>query len=58
VAVRDRFGGPAPTALRAALQDYRTQLGILTDRARAIAGRESEADAALQAKFHALMGEV
>jgi argininosuccinate lyase len=57
VAVRDRFGGPAPAALRAALQDYRTQLGIQTDRARAIAGREAEAAAALQAKFHALMGE-
>ena len=57
VAVRDRFGGPAPAALRASLQDYRGQLGVMTDRARAIAEREAAAAAALQAKFHALMGE-
>jgi argininosuccinate lyase len=57
VAVRDRFGGPAPEALRAALQDYRAQLGALTDQARAAASREAAAAATLQAKFHALMGE-
>lgn len=57
VAVRSRYGGPAPVALRAALQDYRTQLDALTGRARTIAEREAAAAAELDTKFRALLGE-
>lgn len=57
VAVRNRFGGPAPEALRAALRDYRMQLDALIDQARGAADRESAAAAELQAKFRSLMGE-
>ncbi|MBF9232639.1 argininosuccinate lyase [Microvirga alba] len=57
VAVRDRFGGPAPKALQAALQHYRTQLDALTAQATAIAAREAVAAAELINKFQALLGE-
>jgi argininosuccinate lyase len=57
VSVRNRFGGPAPQALRAALQDYRAQLGALTDRARAIAEREAAAAVDLDTQFRSLLGE-
>jgi argininosuccinate lyase len=57
VAVRNRFGGPAPQALRAALQGYRTQLDALADQARSAAYREAAAAAELNTKFRALLGE-
>ncbi|MGO4704620.1 argininosuccinate lyase [Microvirga sp. 2MCAF38] len=57
VAVRDRFGGPAPKALRAALQTYQKHLADIADRARATSTRESAAAAELNTKFKALLGE-
>jgi argininosuccinate lyase len=57
VAVRNRFGGPAPEALQAALDDYRRQLDALDEQARAAAEREAAASAELQTRFRALMGE-
>jgi argininosuccinate lyase len=57
VAVRNRFGGPAPEALQAALDDYRRQLDALDEQARAAADREAAASAELQTRFRALMGE-
>lgn len=58
VAVRGRFGGPAPQALRDAFDDYRKDLGSLTDHAQANAMRETKAAAELETKFKALLGEV
>lgn len=57
VAVRDRFGGPAPEALQAALTDYRRHLAELTDQADAIAKREADAASELNMKFQALLGD-
>jgi argininosuccinate lyase len=57
VAVRNRFGGPAPEALQAALDDYRRQLDALDEQARAAAEREAAASAELQTRFRALVGE-
>ncbi len=57
VAVRDRLGGPAPEALRAALNVCRQQLTALEERASAIADSEAAASAELQTRFRALMGE-
>ncbi|WP_112663175.1 argininosuccinate lyase [Microvirga flavescens] len=57
VAVRDRFGGPAPRALRAALQSYRDKLDALAAQARAIGERETATAAELNNKFKALLGE-
>jgi argininosuccinate lyase len=57
VAVRGRFGGPAPQALRAALTGYRMQLDAMTDQARVMAARETAAAAELDTKFRALLGE-
>ncbi|NIX75030.1 argininosuccinate lyase [Microvirga terricola] len=57
VAVRDRFGGPAPKALQAALMQYRTQLDALTSQGKDIAAREAAATSELKDKFQALLGE-
>jgi len=57
VAVRDRFGGPAPQALQAALLQYRDELGALSAQAQVNAEREARAAAELNAKFKALLGE-
>ncbi|RDI61759.1 argininosuccinate lyase [Microvirga subterranea] len=57
VAVRNRLGGPAPEALRAALNVCRRHLAALEEQASAIAGREAAASAELQTQFRALMGE-
>lgn len=57
VAVRNRLGGPAPEALRAALNVCRQQLAALEEQANAIADREAAASAELQTRFRALMGE-
>ena len=43
VAIRDRFGGPAPAALDSAIAGYRTALAGFTERAAAIAAREAAA---------------
>jgi len=57
VAARNRYGGPAPQALRTALQDYRMQLDALTEQSRVTADRETRAAAELNTKFQALLGE-
>ena len=57
VAVRDRFGGPAPRALQEALQSYRSQLAALADRTRVAAERERSSAGELNAKFQELLGE-
>lgn len=48
VAVRDRFGGPAPAALDAALADYRAALDASEARSATIATREAAAAAMLE----------
>lgn len=57
VAVRDRFGGPAPRALQEALQSYRSQAAGLADRARGLSAREKAAASELDARFKELLGE-
>ncbi|PSC03825.1 argininosuccinate lyase [Alsobacter soli] len=57
VAVRERFGGPGPQALAAALARYRARLGDMTAAAEAVARRERAARDELQAAFAALAGE-
>ncbi|MGO4572104.1 argininosuccinate lyase [Microvirga sp. 2TAF3] len=57
IAVRNRFGGPAPQVLSEALQGYRDQLDALTDQARATAAREVTASSELDSKFRSLLGE-
>ena len=55
IAVRDRFGGPAPAAMDAALARYREALNGLTGRAEAAAAREAAAGAELDACVTRLM---
>ncbi len=55
VAVRARFGGPAPIALDAALESYARELDGLRASLDAIHQREAQAAAMLQARFTALL---
>ncbi|MFB9224596.1 argininosuccinate lyase [Paracoccus cavernae] len=55
VAVRDRFGGPAPAAMAEALAAYSDTLAALHTRARARQDHEARASAALDAAFNALL---
>lgn len=57
VAVRSRFGGPAPAALDAALGGYRAKLADAANEAHRIALHESKARDELQAAFTALAEE-
>jgi argininosuccinate lyase len=57
VGQRDRFGGPAPAALDAALHRYRERLGELQAEADAVAAREAAAARELDARFAALAAE-
>ncbi|WP_377299268.1 argininosuccinate lyase [Rhizobium sp. SGZ-381] len=56
VAVRSRFGGPAPEPMQSALSSYREQLAALEAQADAFTARQSAAAAELQQKFTALTG--
>ncbi|MBW7921099.1 MAG: argininosuccinate lyase [Rubellimicrobium sp.] len=55
VAVRNRFGGPAPEALAEALASYRAAAARFATRAQDIATREARAEADLTAAFAALL---
>ncbi|WP_210493856.1 argininosuccinate lyase [Microvirga antarctica] len=57
VAIRQRFGGPAPQPLAAALQAYRDKLGQLGDAADRIRLRETDARHELDTRFNSLRGE-
>jgi argininosuccinate lyase len=52
VSLRDRFGGPAPKAMDAALADYRDSLAGFERRAQAITARERSAAAELESRIH------
>ncbi len=56
VAVRARFGGPAPEPMAEALKSYRDRLAAFEEQARDAAAKEAAAAAELQEKFTALMG--
>ncbi|MCK8779471.1 argininosuccinate lyase [Rhizobium sp. NTR19] len=56
VAVRARFGGPAPEPMGEALKSYRDRLAAFEEQARKAAEKEAAAAAELQEKFTALMG--
>ncbi|CLP77766.1 Uncharacterised protein [Mycobacterium tuberculosis] len=56
VAVRARFGGPAPEPMGEALNSYRDRLAAFEEQARKAAEKEAAAAAELQEKFTALMG--
>jgi argininosuccinate lyase len=56
VAVRSRFGGPAPEPMQAALSAYREQLSAFEADAARAAALQAAADAELQQKFNALTG--
>lgn len=57
VAVRTRFGGPAPEPLARALAGYREQLAAFTGRAASAAAHEAAAAQELETRFLALIGE-
>lgn len=57
VAVRDRFGGPAPAALDAAIAGYSGALAGFATRAQALAAREETARRMLDARMQTLAGE-
>ena len=57
VAVRGRFGGPAPEALDASLGRYRERLGRFEREARSLADREAAAGRELAERFAVLSGE-
>jgi argininosuccinate lyase len=57
IAVRDRFGGPAPTAMDEALDAYRAAAATLREKIGATARREAEAEDELRTRFNALIGE-
>jgi argininosuccinate lyase len=54
VAVRNRFGGPAPEALHAALAAYRAERAGLAERLGASRAREAAGASELDARFNAL----
>jgi argininosuccinate lyase len=54
VAVRDRFGGPAPAALDAALAGYRATLSAMSERALRTREREVDCDRLLAEAFERL----
>jgi argininosuccinate lyase len=56
VAVRSRFGGPAPEPMQAALAAYRETLAAFEVDAAEAAAKQAAADAELQQKFTALTG--
>jgi argininosuccinate lyase len=56
VAIRDRFGGPAPAALDAALDTYRSALTEAQTAAQARERRHQQATAERNAKFQTLVG--
>lgn len=56
VAVRGRFGGPAPQALSAALATYASQQEALTARAAALHARHESAAQTLKTRFDAVKG--
>ncbi|MEZ2132122.1 MULTISPECIES: argininosuccinate lyase [unclassified Sinorhizobium] len=58
VAVRARFGGPAPEPMADALAAYREKAAALAREADENAAREAEAAHELQTRFKALMGAV
>ena len=55
VAVRTRFGGPAPEPLEAAIAGYREKARAFAARARENASRQQDAAGQLQKRFIALM---
>jgi len=57
VAVRSRFGGPAPEPMQAALTAYRERLSSFDTEAKQIERNEAAAAAELEDKFAALMGD-
>jgi len=57
VAVRGRFGGPAPEALGASLGRYRELLVAAEKEARSLAAREADSARELAERFAALAGE-
>jgi argininosuccinate lyase len=57
IAVRDRFGGPAPKAMDEALDAYRAAAAALREDIGATARREAEAEDELRTRFNALIGE-
>lgn len=57
VAVRSRFGGPAPEPMQAALAAYRERLSSFETEAKQIERDEATAAAELEEKFAALMGD-
>jgi argininosuccinate lyase len=57
VAVRSRFGGPAPEPMQAALAAYRERLSSFETEAKQIERDEAAAAAELEEKFAALMGD-
>jgi len=57
VAVRTRFGGPAPEPLEVAFAGYRAQLAAFDASAETLAARESAAAHELETRFLALVGE-
>ena len=56
VSVRDRLGGPAPSALRQSLGRYREKLDAFTDGAAQRAGTLKNAHSELNTQFNALLG--
>ncbi|MET0742764.1 MAG: argininosuccinate lyase [Microvirga sp.] len=56
IAVRDRFGGPAPQALAEALAAYRDDIARSVALAARTAAREADARADLAARFDTLLG--
>lgn len=56
VAVRTRFGGPAPEPMAQALRAYRNKSSAFAAEAQENAAREAKAAAELDTKFKALMG--
>jgi len=57
VEVRQRFGGPAPAPLNAAIASYRSAATHFADAASAQAQHEADAARMLHTKFSALLGE-
>ncbi len=57
VAVRTRYGGPAPEPLGTAMAGYRDRAAAFADRAALHASRRADAAQTLQSRFNALVGE-